>query len=98
MHLFLCGRNFIFETSFRKPSLPGVGQRTQITKNVCCREVILVLVMRTDVLGQDAMHLVNLLMHAAILSPLLIVRGQMGQLLLQDAPKVELGAQVLIKF
>ena len=54
--------------------------------------------MRTDVLGQDALHLVNLLMHAAFLSPLLIVRGKMGQLLLQDTPKVELGAQVLIKF
>ena len=54
--------------------------------------------MRTGVLGQDALHLVNLLMHAAILSHLLIVRGKTGQLLLQDMPKVELGAQVHIKF
>ena len=89
---------FIFETSFGKPSSLGVGQRHQITEVVCCQEVILVLVMRTGVLGQDALHLVNLLMHAAILSHLLIVRGKTGQLLLQDTPKVELGAQVLIKF
>ena len=54
--------------------------------------------LRTDILGQDALHLIHLLMHAADLPHLLMVECEINQLLLQDPPKVELGAQVHIKF